>query len=495
MKKDITLWLAENEMGARAEGSATDFTADSRRVTPGAVFAALGGARDDGRRYAAEAAAKGAVLVLSEAPIEGITIPVAVVPNLKHRLARLAATFFNHPTASLDVIGVTGTNGKTTTTHLIENILEAAGRRPGLIGTVAYRYAGKTIDAPNTTPDAITLQSLLADMRDAGCRSVAMEVSSHGLAEGRADETQFNAGVFTNLTRDHLDYHVDMESYYQAKEAFFTRLLPASPKSARAVVNVDDAFGERLAKSLKVSCWKVGARGAEFSFGSPNLHPGGFEATVESPFGSHKLHCRLPGLHNVYNAVEALAASLAVGVEPAVAERALADVPGVPGRLEHFEAGGVHVYVDYAHSEDALANVLTALRPFTTGRILTVFGCGGDRDRGKRPRMGRVAAEKSDAVIITSDNPRTEDPSAILAEIEPGVQAAGMRAYDGQSGYWIDADRRSAIRAAVGAAHSGDIVLVAGKGHEDYQIVGTVKAPFDDRREAVAALHELTRPA
>ncbi len=477
----------DNGVSASSGLEASLLVADSRRARPGSVFVALPGHTVHGLDYARAAVERGAVCVLSDRAAD-VGAPLVVIPDLTQRLPALAASFYARPSLGMPTIGVTGTNGKTTTTYLIERILTEAGLRPGLIGTVEYRCGEHRWPAPNTTPDSVTLQGILAEMREAGGRSVVMEVSSHALDEHRVDETSFDVGVFTNLSRDHLDYHGSMEAYYQAKARLFRALLAASPKPARAVINVDDPYGARLASEVETAVWTVGLGTGDFSFAEPNLHPAGFEVDVHTPYGAHRIECDMPGRHNVYNAVQALAAALAIGVEPEPALRALRSTRGVPGRLEHFAGAGIHVYVDYAHSEDALANVLDSLRAFAAGRVITVFGCGGDRDRGKRPRMGLAAGARSDVVVLTSDNPRTEDPTAILAEVQPGIVESGLAALDGERGYVVEPDRRKAIAAAVSLARPGDVVLVAGKGHETYQIIGAERLPFDDREEVRAAL-------
>lgn len=483
----MSAWLQNNGIPFEGSLEAQWLTADSREVRPRSIFVALAGQREDGRRYVADAVDQGAVLVIAEHEVDA-SVPTLVLPDLRARLAQLAATFHDRPSDAMQVAAVTGTNGKTTTVSLMEGILRAAGKRTGIIGTLAYGYGDVTLPAPNTTPDAVRLQGLLAEMRTHHVEAVAMEVSSHALQEGRVDEVSFDVGVFTNITPEHLDYHADMESYFAAKSILFERLLPASSKAARAVINTDDDFGRRLAQSLTVPTWTVGVADADFVIRRPRLHAAFSDVEVDSPYGHHHLTCAMAGMHNVYNAVESFAAVLALGVDPETAAEALASFQGVPGRLEHFEKNDVHVYVDYAHSEDALHNVLASLRRFAGARLITVFGCGGDRDRTKRPRMGHVAARNSDVVVLTSDNPRSEDPLAILDEIAPGVRDAGMQAFDGESGYHMEVDRRKAIRHAVAMARPGDFVLVAGKGHEDYQIVGRQRLPFDDRREVEAAL-------
>ncbi len=483
----IADWLARNDISGGPSLTAERLVADSRQVVPGAVFVALRGQRSDGARFAADAVARGAVAVLCETPVE-VSAPAIVVPDLRQRLAALASSFYGNPSADMRIVGVTGTNGKTTTTHILDGILQTDSHTTGLIGTVGYKIGAQWVTAPNTTPDSVALQTLLFDMKQAGVETVSMEVSSHALAEGRVDGIDFDVGVFTNISRDHLDYHLDMETYFAAKATFFRKLLPASRKNVRAVVNIDDPMGPSIVEGLKVPVWTVGMTEADFHVENFRLYPSHFAAEVRSPYGRRHLESRLPGRHNVYNAVQAMAAALALGIDLSVVERGLREVAGVAGRLEYITGAGRHVYVDYAHTDDALRNVIEALRPFARKRLITVFGCGGDRDRGKRSRMGRVAAEGSDMVVVTSDNPRSEDPLAIIGEITPGVEAGGMGAFDGSRGYVVEADRREAIRLALRTAESGDFVLVAGKGHEDYQIIGDRRLRFDDREEVRKAL-------
>src|SRR5581483_5005633 len=397
-----------------------------------------------------------------------------------HRLlGHAAAVLAGDPSAALTLVAVTGTNGKTTTTYLLEAIWRAVGFGPGVLGTVAYRFANESRPAELTTPDALTLQSLLAEMRAAGTTHVAMEVSSHALAQDRVAGCRFDAAVFTNLTRDHLDFHGDLESYFAAKARLFTELLPASGKpDPVAVVNVDDAAGARLATGLATRCVRVGrAADADVRPVAIDTSLAGTRGTLDFrgtrvPFGS-----RLVGAPHVENILGAAAAAFALGVAPDAIAAGLAAAVPPPGRLEQIPGPGFTVVVDYAHSPDALARLLDVLRPLTAGRLITVFGCGGDRDRGKRPLMGAAAAGRSDVLILTSDNPRTEDPARILADIDAGVRAAPP------VDYRVEPDRAAAIALAVDLARPGDLVVVAGKGHEDYQIVGTVKRHFDDREE------------
>jgi len=465
---------------------------DSREVRPGEVFFALPGLRTDGRRHLAEAVARGARAIVAEGPAADAKVPVALVRGVRRVLAAAAARCAGDPSAGLVLVGVTGTNGKTSTTFILESIWRAAGLETGVIGTVGYRGAGR-LDrpAPLTTPEAPALQALLAEMRHAGATHVAMEVSSHALAQERVLGCRFDAAVFTNLTRDHLDFHGDVESYYRAKARLFLEHLAASGKrEAVAVVNVDDPAGARLAGEVRTRCVRVGAGE------TADVRPLDIETTLAGTrgvlsFGGTPLpFCtRLVGAPQVENLLGAAATAWALGIAPAAVAAGLAAVTAPPGRLERFDGPGFTVMVDYAHTPDALARALTVLRPLTPGRMIAVFGCGGDRDPGKRPLMGEAAARLSDVVVLTSDNPRTEDPGRILDAVEAGVVQAGLGPLgeDGR-GYLVQADRRAAIALAIRLARPGDLVLVAGKGHEDYQIVGHEKHHLDDREEVRRAL-------
>jgi UDP-N-acetylmuramoyl-L-alanyl-D-glutamate--2,6-diaminopimelate ligase len=468
-------------------------SADSRRVAPGDVFFALAGQSTDGRRHVAEAVKRGAVAVVAYGPIDAPGVVQLHSPTPRRLLAQVAARLAGDPSAALTLVGITGTNGKTTTTYLLEGIWRAAGAKPGVLGTIAYRFADTNRPAPFTTPEAPDLQAILADMRRAGVTHVAMEVSSHALAQHRADALRFDAAAFSNLTRDHLDFHGDDETYYAAKARLFRELLPESGKlGAVAVVNVDDAAGARLAGELG-RCVRVG-RDAGVTVRLCDV-----ESTLAGTRGVLVLDGeRLPftsplvGAPHAENIALASGIAWALGTEPAAIAAGVAATAPPPGRVERIAGPGFTVVVDYAHSPDALERLLAALRPLTPGALITVFGCGGDRDRGKRPLMGRAAGAVSDLVVITSDNPRTEDPQRILADVEPGVRSAGMtslaRPDVGARGYVVEPDRPAAIALAVGLARPGDLVVVAGKGHEDYQIIGTEKRHLDDREEVRRAL-------
>ncbi len=472
-------------------------SADSRRVRPGDVFFALAGRTTDGRRHVTEAIARGAAAVVADVALDA---PGAVGIRCAHPrrlLAHVAARLAGDPSAALTLVGVTGTNGKTTTTYLLEGIWRAAGARPGVIGTIAYRFAGESRPAPFTTPEAPELQAMLAEMRRAGVTHVAAEVSSHALAQYRADGLRFDAAAFSNLTRDHLDFHGDVESYYAAKVRLFHELLPASGKAgAVAVVNVDDAAGARLAAEVVGRCVRVG-RGprADVRLGEVASTLDGTSGLLAFDGRPTRFTSPLVGAPHAENIALAAATAWALGTDPAAIVAGIAAATPPPGRVERIAGPGFTVVVDYAHSPDALERLLAAMRPLTTRSLITVFGCGGDRDRGKRPLMGDAAARSSDLVVLTSDNPRTEDPACILADIEPGVRAAGLsplaRATPGARGYLVEPERPAAIALALRLARAGDLVVVAGKGHEDYQIVGTEKRHLDDREEVRRALEQL----
>ena len=488
--------LAEAVRDVEVTGIATD----SRAVRPGEAFFALPGLRTDGRRHVAEAVARGARAVVAEGPVAAASgtledsVPVVSVKAVRRALGQAAARLAGEPSAELTLVGVTGTNGKTSTTFILEAIWQAAGLRAGVIGTVGYRFAGRDRPAPLTTPEAPVLQGLLAEMRRAGATHVAMEVSSHALAQERVVGCRFDAALFTNLTRDHLDFHGDAESYYRAKARLFLEHLAASRKpDPVAVVNVDDPAGARLADEVSTRCVRVGRTGgADVRVLEVETTLGGTRGVLvlggsQLPFQSH-----LVGAPQVENLCGAAAAAWALGVSRETIAAGLAAVAAPPGRLERFDGRGFTVMVDYAHTPDALARTLAVLRPLTRGRLVVVFGCGGDRDPGKRPLMGEEAARLSDVVVLTSDNPRTEDPGRILEAIEAGVRRAGMPPMRGPTadgrGYLVEPDRRLAIALAIGLARPGDLVLVAGKGHEDYQIVGHDKRHLDDREEVCRAL-------
>ena len=463
-------------------------TYDSRRVTPGMVFVAIPGLNTDGHEYIGSAIDRGATAVICErsrmVPPRATRIQV---PDVREAMAFAARAFYQHPSSKLKVIGVTGTNGKTTVAFMIKTILEAAGLSSGLLGTVRYEIGDRVIPAARTTPESIEVQQMMSQMLKAGCEACVMEVSSHALEQKRVLGVDFDVGIFTNLTRDHLDYHGTMENYFAAKKKLFSALEQGA-KKATAVINIDDTFGARLAGTTKVEVeLNFGLRqSARLRATKIELSAEGSRFVVETPERKFALRLPLIGRHNIYNALAAVGACLALKVDVVKIQAALNKMAAVPGRLERVEAGQPFgVFVDYAHTDDALRNVLTTLRELTTGRILLAFGCGGGRDAGKRNRMGSVAAELADFTLITSDNPRKETPAQIAAQIEEGYRAVRAEACA------IELDRRRAIQQIVGKAEPGDIVLIAGKGHETYQEFEDTVVPFDDRVHAHEALETL----
>jgi UDP-N-acetylmuramoyl-L-alanyl-D-glutamate--2,6-diaminopimelate ligase len=470
----------------------TDVTDDSRSITSGALFVAVKGERVDGHDYLDAAVARRASAVVVE-QLKDVPVPIAVVKNSRRALGLLGAHFHGDPSARLRVIGITGTNGKTTTTYVCKTILESGGRRIGLVGTVAYIIGKDVIPASHTTPGAIDLQRLFGRMVKAGLDGAVMEVSSHALALDRTAGVEFDAAVFTNLTQDHLDFHGTMDEYFQAKLRLFRELGSEGRKSGskRAIVNADDPRGTAVRAACSVPVWTYGiVNEADIRAEAVRLSPRGTTFHLATPAGSALIESKLVGEHNVYNLLAAVGVALHEGVTLDRVKIGINAVTHVPGRFERVEAGqDFTVVVDYAHTDDALTRLLTAAQALRTGRIITVFGCGGDRDRTKRPKMGRAAVRFSDMVVLTSDNPRTEDPAAILAEVETGVKEA-LKDRPGVE-YALVADRRRAIEHAIRAARSGDMVLIAGKGHEDYQIIGTKKFHFDDREVAREALRNL----
>ncbi|MFZ4681993.1 MAG: UDP-N-acetylmuramoyl-L-alanyl-D-glutamate--2,6-diaminopimelate ligase [Terrimicrobiaceae bacterium] len=449
---------------------------DSRRAAPGALFFALRGVKAEGNQFVAQAAELGATAVVSDAASAACALPHIRVPDARAALADMAAAFHDHPAAQLKVMGVTGTNGKTTTAFLVKHLLDADHRRCGLIGTIKYCIGDTEIDAPRTTPESADLQDLLAQMVQAGSKAVAMEVSSHALVQHRVRGIEFDTAVFTNLTQDHLDYHKTMEAYFEAKALLFENLGTQTKKKGKALLNADDRHGhllkERLTKKkIPVITYGLGAS-ADFRATDVKFDATGSSFHLQAKGRSYLVRTPLIGSFNIYNALAALAAVSSMGLELRAAVAALAHAPQVPGRLQRVPAKrSFQVFVDYAHTDDALRNVLRTLRELNPNRLITVFGCGGDRDKAKRPLMAAAAEEFSDWSILTSDNPRTEDPLAILAGIRAGLRGNRHEEIP---------DREAAIRQAVERADAGDIVLIAGKGHETYQEFATGKVPFDD---------------
>ena len=456
---------------------------DSRAVERGDVFVAVKGLRSDGHAFVTAAIDKGAAAIVVEHALD-VKVPQVVVPSTSKALGWLVARSLGNPSAAMTLIGITGTNGKTTTTYLVESILAAAGHKPGVIGTVSYRWGGKTVDAPYTTPTPQVLHATFAAMKQAGCTHVVMEVSSAALVMDRLAGVDFAIAAFSNLTQDHLDVHGTMEAYRDAKQRLFADHLAAG---GTAVVNVDDGYGEDMAGAVdprRAATSRVSVEGrlADVRVVFQESTVKGIHATLATPTGEVALEARpLIGQYNVANLALAVGIAEALKVPHDAIAAGIAALAGVPGRVERVaNAADLDILVDYAHTPDALRNVLTALRPLTRRRLICVFGCGGDRDPTKRPTMGAAVAELADLAVVTSDNPRTEDPRTIIDQILPAVPRP----------FFVDVDRRTAIRAAIAEATPGDVVVIAGKGHEDYQILGTKKIHFDDREEAATAAGE-----
>lgn len=487
--------LLKQGLLSRVQGDASvridDVKHDSRRVRPGDAFVAIPGASYDGASYVDDAVQRGATAVIAEREL-ALQVPVGVVADPRRALGRIASVLQGDPTRELDVIGVTGTNGKTTVAYLLEAMLQAAGCRPAVMGTVSFRGPQGVYPATHTTAMADDCMRFARQSIEAGATHLILEVSSHALAQHRVDDVHFRVAAFTNLTQDHLDYHGDEGAYRRAKARLFQELAPRI-----SVFNVDDGFGARLAEEVEGERWRCTRHAdleAEIRALRWSTARDGIRATVATPAGELALRSPLVGEHNLENLLVALGSALAAGLPPEGLLRGAEAAYGAPGRLERVDdPRGVLVVVDYAHTSDALARVLDALRPLTPGFLTVVFGAGGDRDTGKRPLMGRAAAERADRIVLTSDNPRSEPPEQILTQIESGARQTGARRLtrlqDAEHGYWVCSDRRAAIQAAIGAAAAGDTVLIAGKGHEAEQIVGNRRLPFDDRqvaREAIA---------
>ena len=467
----------------------TGIAYDSRRVEAGDLFVAVPGLREDGRRYIRQALDRGASAVVAEAPdpLAGTATGRVIVASSRAALARLADAYFGRPSRALTLVGITGTNGKTTTSFLVDALLRHAGHETGVVGTIEYRIRDRARPASQTTPEAVELQGLLAEMVEQGVTAAAMEVSSHALELCRVDGVEFDVAVFTNLTQDHLDFHGTFEAYRRAKARLFALLASGDKPRRTAVINADDPAGRSMVAGLGVPT-------IAFGLGTgTDVRPRGFTSAtdgirmeVDTPRGPVSVRSPLVGEHNVMNLLGAVSVGAALGMDPGSIGAALASVAAVPGRFERVEAGQPFlVVVDYAHTPDALERVLTTARRLVPdgARLAVVFGCGGDRDRGKRPLMGGIAASVADAVWVTSDNPRSEQPEAIIADIVAGMAR-------GERQVVTTPDRRAAIAGAIRWARPGDVVVIAGKGHETYQIIGAQVSAFDDREVARAALAE-----
>jgi UDP-N-acetylmuramoyl-L-alanyl-D-glutamate--2,6-diaminopimelate ligase len=469
---DLLSDLPNVEIRGDADVSVESVCYRSTDAGAGALFFCVPGSATDGHAFAADAVERGAVAVVVDHRLD-VDATQVVVPNVREAMGPVSAAFYGRPADKMTVAGVTGTNGKTTTTYLLEAVFRADGRTPGVVGTTGVRIDGRPQPFPRTTPEAPDLQRLFAEMAGEGVDAVAMEVSSHGLDQHRVDGVRYAVAVFTNLSQDHLDYHASMEEYFSAKARLFTPAM-----SERAVVNLDNDEGRRLAASGLPTITYGVAHDAD-------VRATGVETTADGvafEVDGVAIRSALRGSFNVENCLAAFATAAALGIDAEVAADAISGVRGVPGRVETVEAGQPFlVMVDYAHTPDSVENVLRAARPLAAGRVIVVLGCGGDRDRAKRPRMGFAATSNADLSIVTSDNPRSEDPLAIIAEITPGAEEGGGR-------FVVEPDRRAAIRLAVTGAEPGDVVVIAGKGHEIYQELADRTIPFDDR---VVAAEEL----
>ncbi len=477
------------ESSAPSAVQVTGITHDSRFVKPGDLFVCLVGAKFNGHRYAADALARGAaafVVQRGEDPGIASAAPLVIAENTRKSLPSIAAAFYGHPSRKMKLVGVTGTNGKTTTTRLIASILRAQGLCSGTIGTLGSELMGKPFPSEHTTPEADQLQGILASMLDQGAQAITMEASSHALDQDRTGGCEFDAGVFTNLTQDHLDYHQTMDSYRNAKLKLFRDYPAASSKPFVAAINLDDPSGGLFAKETAGRTVTYSIRhAADIVARDIALSAERVQFTATTPQGDFDFELSIGGAFQVYNALAAIATGIGLGVSPETIAQGLKAVENVPGRFEAVPNDrGFGVIVDYAHTPDGLANLIQAARKLNPRRIILVFGCGGDRDKTKRPLMGRLGANHTEIAIVTSDNPRTEDPNLIIEDILSGMDGASAKVE-------VEADRRAAIMSAIEQAVEGDIVLIAGKGHEDYQIVGTQVLAFDDRQVARECLAEL----
>lgn len=466
----------------------TGVTTDSREVVAGSIFIAVRGTDADGQDYVPQALEKGACAIVSEvAPAEDWDEKIcwAHVPDARAAAASLACDWNDHPSKDLKVVGITGTNGKTTTAFITHAVMQSVWTRAGLLGTVEINDGEQSVPATQTTPGPIQLQGLLRQMADNACRGVAMEISSHALEQKRTDGLLLDVAVFTNLSQDHLDYHGTMDSYFAAKKRLFELLeTQQGNKKPTAVVNIDDPYGQRLVEEFKDRLYFItyghGVH-ANMRIGRETQNVRGTEFEISYKEREYLVRTPYIGRFNVFNCTAALAACVAAGIKPRDAVRAFADAPQVPGRMECVgRRDGASLFVDYAHTPDALENACAAIRDLRPKRLITVFGCGGDRDQTKRPLMGKAAAEGSDLCIVTSDNPRSEDPEAIIADIEKGMRGARYESIP---------DRMTAIQTAVNISEEGDVILVAGKGHETYQEIAGDRTDFDDRRVAYKALN------
>jgi UDP-N-acetylmuramoyl-L-alanyl-D-glutamate--2,6-diaminopimelate ligase len=472
----------------------------AQEVTPGGLFVAIKGFKADGHEFISQAVERGASVIVSQRSVTTTKALNIIVEDSRKALAHLASRFYGNPSEKLVIVGITGTNGKTTTSYLIESILNESGLKVGVIGTINYRFAKKTFTNSVTTPESLDLQRILSEMVSEGISHLVMEVSSHAIDLRRIENCRMDIAVFTNLTLDHLDYHGSMEAYWSCKKRLFTHYLVTGTKkdSARAVINCNDEKGKLLLKVFSRNGISVGTSPLNMVYPEKSeLSLDGIRCDISTPYGGLQIKSSLVGEYNIENILSATGVGVALNLSRELIKKGIENLKSVPGRLERVPNDiGRFVYVDYAHTPDALENVLKTLKALTSKRLICVFGCGGDRDREKRPLMGKIAAEISDLSVITSDNPRSEPPLEIIEEILIGVRKSDISAYSAselhggvvKKGYVVVSDRKHAIQTAVRASSPGDTILIAGKGHESYQIIGKKTVPFDDRIEAKIAL-------
>ncbi len=465
---------------------------DSRIVSNNYIFFALNGAHTNGIEFVNQAVAKGATCIVSDTEIKNCKCTNIIVDNVLESMSKISAKFYDYPDKKLTIIGVTGTNGKTSITYMTESILKTFKIEIGVIGTISYRYANVVIDAPNTTPQSLDLYKMMAEMVEAKIKYLIMEVSSHSLVLGRVSGIEFDIAVFTNLTQDHLDFHKNMDNYFNAKKILFYSLSTNLKNNKKfAIINTDDIYGKKLLEDTSITANKI-----SYSTSSKNsslfclakdilLNNDGSYFNLESSFGNAQVNVNQIGLHNVYNILAVICICVSIGIELKQVIENLKNMAGAPGRLERIKSDkDFSVIVDYAHTDDALKNVLSAIKNLNPAKIITVFGCGGNRDKTKRPKMAKVACNMSDFVFITSDNPREEDPTEITKDVETGAKEID------KTNYKVVIDRKEAIKEAILSASKNDVVLIAGKGHENYQIIGRTKIHFDDREIASEILNK-----
>ena len=503
--KEIIAPLDTREIIGDTSIAIKEISCHSGTIGKNSLFLAIKGNKFDGHDFISEALARGARAIISEnAGEKRGGVAWITVSDSRTALALVADQFYRHPSWNQKVIGITGTNGKTTTSYILESIFKAGGYQPGVIGTINYRFGNSLRTSVNTTPDSLDLQKMLREMLNAKISPVFLEISSHALEQKRIAGIQFDAGVFTNFSPEHLDYHQNLENYFQAKLKFFSQFLDGSEKKKErhAVINADDSRSKTIEKKTLSNIIRYGIKNnAEVKAEGVDLKKDGIAALINTPVGSFPIRSFLIGEFNLYNILAAIGVSVTQKIPLPVIKKGIENLKRVPGRLEKVETGsGPTVFIDYAHTSDALQRVLINLQGNYPGRIVTVFGCGGDRDKKKRPLMGKISARYSDLSIITSDNPRGEDPEKIIGQIERGIKEAGIKRYSpevtaedaGEKGYLLVPDRRKAIKRAISLATPGDVVIIAGKGHENYQIIGIRNFFFNDREEVKNALKEAT---